>query len=54
MTFRSGLDLSIFRMEKGKVVFQAMGGIFVKSFLMSGDESGKLGLGKIGRGVRGS
>lgn len=31
-----------------------MGGIFVKLFFMLGDEFGKLGLGKIGRGVRGS
>lgn len=42
MAFRSGLD-GHFSLEKGKMVFQAEGGVFAKPFLMAREESGKLG-----------
>lgn len=46
--------MGIFHAEKEKVVFQAEGGIFAKSFLMARDASGKLEPGQVGKGVRGS
>lgn len=46
--------MGIFHLEKGKVIFQAKGGISAKSFLKARDESGKLGLDHIVKDVRGS
>lgn len=53
MAFRSGVH-GHFPLGKGKVIFQAKGGIPAKSFLKARDESGKLGLDRIVKDVRGS
>ena len=41
--------MGIFHVEKGKVVFQAEGGVFAKSFLMEREESAELGWGQVGK-----
>lgn len=44
--------MGIFHVEKGKAAFQAEGSIFAKSLFMARDESGKLGLGQVGKDAR--